>query len=63
MCFMGCKYENWEGDCTKYSFPEGWICPHEAEECILCGGVFRTDDMVDGICPECMEDENEKTRY
>ena len=56
MCYMNCIYENWEGDCTKSNFPTGWLCPHESEECSLCGGVFHVDDVVDGLCQECLEE-------
>lgn len=29
MCYWGCRYEDWEGDCRK---PYGEECPLELEE-------------------------------
>jgi len=59
MCYQNCQHENYHGDCTKGSYPTGWICPPDAEECDECLEIFDSSDLDDGLCKEC-QTEKEK---
>jgi predicted RNA-binding Zn-ribbon protein involved in translation (DUF1610 family) len=42
---------------------EYWLCPYcgeeyleEADECEICGRIVKKDDMIDGVCDDCIEE-------
>ena len=49
MCYMRCKYENWDGE-PKGKCPP--LCPHESTVCPKCE-YEDYDDNFDNGCPNC----------
>lgn len=53
MCYQGCIYENYHGDCCARITP-GWICPHDLAKCENCGKEFHVDDLDENfVCEAC----------
>jgi hypothetical protein len=56
MCGLArCILQNSNGDCTLNSYPKNWICPCDAVECKICGGMYTFGDY----CETCQKEENE----
>lgn len=65
MCFNNCpytiKYGPNQGDCSNTGnskHPDAWCNEGELfERCSVCGDLCDPDNLQDGICEDCWDDE------